>query len=132
MPLLVLYGILIAATPLLLFFFYLQFDRFRKRVTDLEEKNASQAAAFTREIAELKRQVSAQRSETAEHPTEAPKPAATPTSALGAVQRPVTPAPAVSAQPPKVELPSPQEQKTPIPPPMPIPPPPAPTPPTPP
>jgi hypothetical protein len=78
MPLLVLYGILIAATPLLLFFFYLQFGRFRKRVTDLEEKNASQAAAFTREIAELKRQVVMQRATMAEHTAEDAKPTAPP------------------------------------------------------
>src|SRR5262249_47591290 len=113
MPLLVLYGIVLLATPVLLFFFYLQFDKFRKRIKEMEERNASQAAAFTREIAELKKQIAANRpAPPAERPVELTNPteAPAPPAPLSPVRPPIppaitTPVPPV-VLPPAVELPA--------------------------
>jgi uncharacterized membrane protein len=95
MPLLVLYGIIVLAAPALLFFFYLQFDKFRRHVGEMEQRNALQAAAFTREIAELKKQIAAQQNApTAEKPGEGEKPieAQSPVPAASQSRLPIAPA----------------------------------------
>jgi hypothetical protein len=94
---LVLYGLFAVATPVLVIALYVRHSKLQARVKAAEEESARLAAAMRHEIADLKKQVGAQKAAVHGTPT-APAPA---TREIPPVVLP----PAVAAPPPRPEIP---------------------------
>jgi predicted membrane protein DUF2339 len=105
---LVLYGLFALATPVLVVALYLRYAKLRKELRQLDERNASQSAALTREIVDLKRQVTALRvappSAEAAIPSEPIRPLATPIPTTPPAAKPPI-APAMSKPIPPAAIP---------------------------
>ena len=69
---LILYGIFALATPVLVIALYVRYSKLQARVKAAEEESAKQAAALRQEIAELKRQVVAQKAASDQAASERP------------------------------------------------------------
>src|ERR1700740_1783556 len=107
---LVLYGLFALATQILVVALYVRYNKLKARVTAAEKESARQAAALRHEIADLKRQVAAQRAASdkappAEHiPTPATVHETPPAPAKREIPPVVLPPP-VTVPPPNPEAP---------------------------
>ena len=107
---LVLYGLFALATPILVVALYVRYNKLKARVTAAEEESARQVAALRHEVADLKRQVTAQKiaSDKATPAEHVPTPATVRDTLPAPAKREIPPVvlpPPVTVPPPKPAAP---------------------------